>query len=294
MEDLEALIGLNMIPTLKPLYFKKLLDYFQKPSYIFKASVNELGNLLDEETAKKIVSFKEEEIKKEIDLIKKYKLKIITLKDKDYPLNLKSISDPPVVLYVKGKLQQKDILSIAIVGSRQASFYGLECSYRFAYSLAELGITVVSGMAKGIDTQAHRGALKAKGRTIAVMGSGFSFIYPKENIALVDEIASCGAVLTEFPCNTEPFAFNFPRRNRIISGLALGVLVVEAGKKSGALITANFALEENREVFCIPGRFDSPNSLGTHQLIKEGAKLVCGIEDILEELNIDSFKKYES
>ncbi|MCM8757587.1 MAG: DNA-processing protein DprA, partial [Candidatus Omnitrophica bacterium] len=167
------------------------------------------------------------------------------------------------------------------------------CSYRFAFSLAELGITVVSGMARGIDTQAHRGALKAKGRTIAVMGSGFSFIYPKENTALVDEITSQGAVLTEFPCSTEPFAFNFPRRNRIISGLSLGVLVVEAGRKSGALITANFALEQNREVFCIPGRFDSPNSLGTHQLIKEGAKLVCGIEDILEELNINSFKRDE-
>jgi len=212
---------------------------------------------------------------------------MLTFKDKEYPFLLKQITDPPVVLYIKGRLKEEDKLSIAIVGSRQASFYGLQCSQKFSFELAELGFTIVSGLARGIDTWAHKGALKAGGRTIAVLGSGFSFIYPEENKELVEEIALKGAVISEFSCNTQPFSFNFPRRNRIISGLSLGVLVVEAAKKSGALITANFALEQNRQVFCVPGRQDSFTSWGTNTLIKEGAKLVLDIQDILEELNLD-------
>jgi len=288
MEDFETLIGLNMIPELKPLVLKRIWESLSKPKDIFNftedALIKKTG--IDRELASKIRTFDIKKIDEELELVKKYNLKVLTFQDDAYPFLLKQISDPPVVLYIKGELKAQDKLSIAIVGSRQASFYGLQCSQKFSFQLSELGFTIVSGLARGIDTWAHKGALKAGGRTIAVLGSGFSFIYPKENQELVEEISSQGAVISEFSCNTQPFAFNFPRRNRIISGLSLGVLVVEAGRRSGALITANLALEQNRQVFCIPGRVDLSTSWGTNTLIKEGAKLVLDIPDILEELNL--------
>ena len=289
MEELEVLIGLNMISELKPLVLKRLWESLSKPQDIFNISEDELIKRagINRELAFKISSFDLKKIDEEIKLIKKYNLKILTFQDDKYPFLLKQIADPPPVLYIKGELKEEDKLSIAIVGSRQASFYGLQCSQKFSSDLAELGFTIVSGLARGIDTWAHKGALIAGGRTIAVLGSGFSFIYPEENKDLVEEIALKGAVISEFSCNTKPLAFNFPRRNRIISGLSLGVLVVEAGKRSGALITANFSLEQNRQVFCIPGRQDSFTSWGTNTLIKEGAKLVLDIHDILEELNLN-------
>jgi len=288
MENLEVLIGLNMIPELKPLTLKRIWQSLSKPKEIFNLSEEEITKRtgIKRELAFKIKSFDLKKIDAEISLIKKYNLKVITFQDDEYPFLLKQIPDPAPVLYIKGEFKPQDKLSIAVVGCRQASFYGLECSNNFSFQLAELGITVVSGLARGIDTWAHKGALKAGGRTIAVLGSGFGFIYPKENRDLVEEIALNGAVISEFPCQMKPLSFNFPRRNRIISGLSLGVLVIEAGKRSGALITARFALEQGREVFCIPGRYDSFNSFGTNTLIKEGAKLVLNIEDILEELNL--------
>jgi DNA processing protein len=289
MEDFEVLIGLNMISELKPLVLKRLWESLFCPKDIFNLSEEEIVKKtgIDRNLAFKIKSFDLKKIDEELDLIKRYNLKILTFQDDEYPFLLKQIPDPPPVLYIKGKLKEEDKLSIAIVGSRQASFYGLQCSQKFSYELAELGFTIVSGLARGIDTWAHKGALKAQGRTIAVLGSGFSFIYPEENKDLVEEISLKGAVISEFSCNTKPFSFNFPRRNRVISGLSLGVLVVEAAKKSGALITANFALEQNRQVFCVPGRQDSFTSWGTNTLIKEGAKLVLDIQDILEELSLD-------
>lgn len=207
----------------------------------------------------------------------------VNIKDGEYPEILKTMKNPPEELFVNGKIIPSDRNAVAIVGTRRATFYGLQQCEKIAYDLAERGITIVSGMARGIDSRAHRGALKAGGRTIAVMGSGHDCIYPPENKKLYDEISQNGAVISQFPNKTEPRPFNFPMRNRIISGLALGILVIEAPEKSGALITAECALEQGREVFAIPGNINSTKSSGSNALIKDGAKLVQDAEDILEE-----------
>lgn len=288
MTQLEALISLNMcnIGTIK---LNKLLKFFSKPEDILCASAEKLIAVsgIAGDIAKKIRSFKKEDLDKELAFTKKLGLKIITQEDLDYPENLKNIFDPPIVLYVKGELKKQDKHAIAIVGSRRASFYGLSAASNFGYQLAQNKLVVISGMARGIDTYAHRGSLKAQGRTIAVMGSGFNYVYPHENKDLLEKIIdNDGAVISEFPINTKPLRQNFPRRNRIISGLSLGVLVVEAARNSGALITADFALEQGREVFALPGEVGSSTSFGTNNLIQQGAKLVSNIEDILNELNI--------
>jgi DNA processing protein len=240
---------------------------------------------ISQEIADKIHSLNKDDINKEFQLAKKHGLKIVTYEDKGYPENLKNIPGPPIVLYVKGELKEQDKFSIAIVGSRRASFYGLASAERFAADLSHHGLTVVSGMARGIDSYAHRGALKRNNRTIAVLGSGFSHVYPPENKELAEDISKCGAVISEFPCETRPLKQNFPQRNRVISGMSLGVLVVEAARNSGALITADFALEQGRDVFALPGKVDSFTSFGTNELIKQGAKLISRVEDILEEFN---------
>lgn len=210
----------------------------------------------------------------------------IKIDDSEYPKNLKTIHDPPEILYVNGSLLEQDNIAVAVVGSRRASMYGLETGERLGYELAARGVTVVSGMARGIDAAAHKGALKAKGRTIAVMGSGHDTIYPPENEKLYHEIAKAGSVLTEYEDDIPPLPANFPRRNRIISGLSLGVVVVEAARNSGALITAGVAAEQGREVFAVPGKVSSLTSAGTNDLIKDGARLVQSVDDILEELSI--------
>lgn len=214
----------------------------------------------------------------------KNKIRELGLTGEGYPTNLKYIYDPPPALYIKGNIIPQDNIAIAVVGSRQASYYGLKNAQELAFELAAGGITIISGLARGVDSAAHRGALKAGGRTIAVLGSGLNMIYPEENKGLAEEISRNGAVVSEFPQDTPPHRHNFPRRNRIISGLSLGVLVVEAAKRSGALITVGFALEQGREVFALPGKIDSFTSQGTHDLIKQGAKLVESTEDIIEEL----------
>lgn len=288
MTEQEALIALNMVPDVGSARLKNLLEAFGSAPKIFLKSEEKLKQVegIGAKIARSISGFSFAQLKKELDLAGRLKVRIIALVDPDYPENLKNIYGAPLCLYLKGELAPGDKLSLAIVGSRRASFYGLSCAERFAYSLADLGITIVSGLARGVDTQAHKGALKAKGRTIAVLGSGLNRIYPPENKGLAEEIADSGAVLSEFPLNTEPAARNFPRRNRLISGLSIGVIVAEAAKNSGALITADFALEQGREVFAIPGKVDSATSFGANQLIKQGAKLVDSIEDILEELNL--------
>jgi DNA processing protein len=223
---------------------------------------------------------------KDNDAIRRHGARVVTIIDADYPAQLLKISDAPVALYVVGELTPESVCALAIVGARNASLYGLEMAERFACQLAELGCVVVSGLAKGIDAAAHRGALKAGGVTIGVLGCGIDIVYPPENETLYRKIREQGAIISEFPFGTPPAPFNFPRRNRIVSGLSLGVLVVEANVKSGALITADFASEQGREVFAVPGRIDSPLSLGPHALIKQGAKVVLSVEDILEELPV--------
>lgn len=211
---------------------------------------------------------------------------VLTSADADYPAPLREIYDPPAVIYVKGRWTEHDRIAVAIVGSRHCSRYGERTAGHLAYELALRGVTVVSGMARGIDAAAHWGALKAAGRTLAVLGNGLSSIYPPEHRELAEAIAQHGAVLSEYPMRMPPMGQNFPRRNRLISGLSLGVVVVEAAAKSGALITADQALEQGREVFAVPGAVDSWTSEGTHQLLKQGAKLVTSVEDILEELRL--------
>ena len=286
MTEQEAVIALNMISGIGSQRLKKLLEACGSASKVLLASGEKLRKIegIGNKITQEITGFRFENLKKELALAKKLNLRIITLEDKEYPANLKNIYDPPICLYLKGKLSQEDTLSLAIEGSRRASFYGLSCAEKFAFALAELGISIVSGLARGIDTQAHKGALKAKGRTIAVLGSGLNCIYPLENKKLTEEISAQGAVISEFPLNAKPLAQNFPRRNRVISGLSLAVIVVEAARNSGALITADFALEQGRDVFAVPGKVDSATSFGTNQLIKQGAKLTDSVEDILEEL----------
>jgi DNA processing protein len=288
MNNFEALVSLNLIPQIGSVRLGQLLKYFGQPQAIFKVSCESLAAVVGERLSQSIVSFNTQDLKNDLALAKKAGLQIITLWDQDYPQILKEIPAPPIVLYCLGTISQSDNLAIGIVGSRRASLYGLNQAEIFAGQLSAQGITIVSGMARGVDTYAHRGALKAKGRTIAVMGSGFSHIYPEENVDLAQQISSCGVVISEFPMETQPLAQNFPRRNRLISGLSLGVLITEAARNSGALITTDFALEQGREVFALPGRIDAVGSMGTNALLKQGAKLVTCCDDILEELNLAS------
>lgn len=220
----------------------------------------------------------------EIDLAGEKGVQILPYTSEQYPKHLKAIYDPPLALYVKGSILETDILAIAIVGARRCTYYGLSQAERFARLLAQKGLCIVSGMARGIDAAAHRGAISSHGRTIAVLGCGLGVIYSRENIELAEQVVQHGAIVSEFPMNTPPDFRNFPPRNRLISGLSLGVLVVESSLNSGSLITAQWALEQGKEVFAVPGNIDSIYSRGTHKLIKEGAKLVEDISDIIQEL----------
>jgi DNA processing protein len=287
MTEMEALISLNMTGLIGGIRLGRLIEAFGPPQEILETSPAKLMQVegIGEEIAGRIAAVKKEDLDRELALIKQHNLKVITWQDSDYPENLRNIPDSPPVLYVKGALHKADRIALAIVGSRRGSLYGLNSAEKFAAELVTEGFTIVSGMARGIDTCAHQGALRAGGRTIAVIGSGFADIYPPENKKLAEEIAENGAVISEFPIAMEPLKTNFPRRNRVISGLSLGTLVVEAARNSGALITAGFALEQGREVFALPGKIDAPNSFGANALIKDGAKLVDCAEDILEEFS---------
>jgi DNA processing protein len=220
---------------------------------------------------------------RELACLEAAQISIISIADAHYPQSLRWTPDPPLVLYLHGALEEEDGLAVAVVGSRKPSNYGKAMAQRFSAELVQHGFTVVSGLARGIDSQAHRSALQAGGRTIAILGSGLNVIYPPENRRLCERIRGQGAILSEFPLDTKPDRWNFPRRNRIISGLALGTLVIEAAAHSGALHTARHTLEQGREVFAIPGRIDVPHSRGANNLIKQGAKLVECVDDIVAE-----------
>jgi DNA processing protein len=285
--DIEKWLKLSAADGVGPVTFGKLLSYFGSPERALGASVSELTKVdgIGSHTAQGIAASRDKaDAAAELELAEKLGVWIVHLQDERYPALLKQIYDPPPVLYVKGTLTEQDNLCVAIVGSRRCSLYGSEQSSRFAHILASAGFTICSGMALGIDTAAHQGALAAGGRTIAVQGCGLAEVYPPENRKLFDTIAESGACISELPLSYQPLAENFPPRNRIIAGLSLGTIVIEAGSNSGSLLTAKAALDYNREVMAIPGKIDSPNSRGTHQLIKQGAKLVDSIEDVMEAL----------
>lgn len=278
-------IALNMTPRLTPNRFHLLLENFQDPKKVWAASENELQRIPGFKKFAK--SFCQNRAKvnldKELEEIEANNLRIVTLEDEHYPSTLKNLSTPPPVLYLKGEYTKQDELALAIVGTRRCTPYGKLAAEKIAKELTKAGFTIVSGMAVGIDSAAHKGALAGHGRTIAVLGSGFSHIYPRENLDLMKRIVDCGCVISEFYTDFWPTKWSFPQRNRVISGLARGTLVAEAPQKSGALITAKLALEQGKEVFAIPGSINNENSRGTHKLIKEGAKLVENIRDIIEE-----------
>jgi DNA processing protein len=278
-------IALNLIANLTPRKFHLLLDNFSSAREIWEAPLDRLKKIAAfAQSAETFVRHRDQvDVERELREIEARGLKVTTLADPNYPKALRAIEDPPPVLYVKGEYIEKDELAIAIVGTRRPSSYGVMTTEKLARELGRLGFTIVSGLALGIDTAAHRGALSAGARTIAVLGGGFADLYPRENRNLVGEIAKSGAVMSEFSIFTPPERWTFPRRNRIISGLARGTVVVEAPQRSGALITARYALEQGREVFAVPGPITREVSRGVHKLIQQGAKLITDIEDILEE-----------
>lgn len=281
----------NLVGKIGPIGFKKLLAHFDNLENAWSAKINEfsqagLSRLIVEQINKQRPKINPDW---EMERLAKHKIDLITIDDKNYPRLLKEIYAPPAALYIRGKLGLNNISGFGIVGTRKLSNYGSQITPLITTDLVKTGLTIISGLAKGIDTLVHQAVLDAKGQTIAVLGSGIdkSSIYPAVNIRLAEEISQDGAVISEFPINTKPIAQNFPQRNRIISGLSLGILVIEAPAKSGALITAKDALEQNRDVFAIPGDIFSKNSTGPNDLIKLGAKLVNKADDIIQELNLN-------
>jgi DNA processing protein len=285
--DIEKWLKLIRADEVGPVTFAKLIKHFGSVDGALGASVSELAKIdgIGFKTAECIAASRDKfDAASELKLAEKLGVWLINLDDQRYPVVLKRIYDPPPVLYVKGTLVREDNLSISIVGTRRCSLYGQEQASRFAHFLSSAGFTICSGMARGIDTAAHQGALSAGGRTIAVQGCGLANIFPPENKKLFELIAGFGACISELPLRYEPLSENFPPRNRIIAGLSLGTIVVEAPLNSGAMITAKAAMDYNREVMAVPGKIDSPLSKGAHKLIKEGAKLIESVEDIMEAL----------
>ena len=285
-QNLKYWVALKWVEGVGNVGFKALLEAFGTPQKVFEAPLSMIKAVpgIGDKTAPQIKSFKDwKKVEKELEFADRTCVSIVTSQDPLYPSQLLSTYDYPAFLYVKGHLKEDDV-NVAVVGSRTASTYGKFTTERLCRELVLRGITVISGLARGIDSAAHRGALSGKGRTIAVLGCGLDVVYPPENEKLFTEISLQGALISEFPFGTPPNAPNFPARNRIISGISLGVVVVEASEKSGSLITARIALEQGREVFAVPGSIDSSGSRGTNKLIKQGAKLIENVEDILEEI----------
>ena len=281
-------LALNRISGVGQVSYARLLERYGSPEKVFQADLGDLESIegMRKNTALAIVNFKRaEKIDRELDELERKRVGVLTLTDPLYPCLLAKIHDPPPYLYYKGSPSIRDGRSLAVVGSRLGTDYGIRMTERLAWSLSKNGLTIVSGLARGIDTAAHQGALMAGGRTVAVLGSGLDVIYPPENEKLFEQIVEQGLVCSEFPLGTLPERQNFPIRNRIISGLSLGVVIVEATQRSGSLITARLALDQGREVFAVPGSIESFKSSGTHRLIKQGAKLVENAQDVLEELH---------
>src|ERR1700716_716100 len=290
MNATEACIALNMLPTVGPVRLRKLLEVFETPERVLAAKRTELRRVegIGNEVADQISSWESiVDLAAELDRVREFGATVITQESPSYPKSLREIHAPPIVLYVWGELQERDQHGIGIIGARRTTHYGSESAKKLAYQLAYAGLTVISGLARGIDTAAHQGALAAKGRTIAVIGSGLMKLYPPENAALAEKIRNGnGAVVSEFSMEIEPDRQTFPMRNRIISGWSHGILVVEAGLNSGALITASQAIEQGRSVYAVPGHINAPSAIGSNRLIQQGAKLVMSASDILDDLQI--------
>ena len=291
MVNVRDLLRLSSVPRIGPAKIRALLSHFETPADVLEASPLELIRVrgIEKKLASNIAhhedgeAFADDQLKR----VNKIGGRILTIWDKEYPELLKRIYDPPALIYVLGKFSAKDRHSIAIVGTRTPTSYGQIVAEAFSEKLSSLGITIVSGLARGVDTVAHSVTLKAGGRTVAVIGSGLDVPYPPENEKLMDRIAESGVVVSEFPMTAKPDATNFPRRNRIISGLSLGTSVVESAEDGGAMITASTALDQDREVFAVPGNINAKRSSGPNKLIQDGrAKLVQSVDDVLAELNL--------
>ncbi|MGA2063924.1 MAG: DNA-processing protein DprA [Thermoguttaceae bacterium] len=285
--ELADAVRLSLVPGVGPRTRQKLLGRFGSPAAVLAAAPSDVrategvGPKLSERIA---AAPREIDAEAEIALCRQHGIAILTDTDPQYPRMLREIADPPGLLFVRGQLRPEDALAIGIVGTRHGTPYGLRLAERLAASLARSGLTIVSGLARGIDAAAHRGALEAGGRTLGILASGVLSIYPPEHVALAEQVAAHGALVSEQPCRSAPLAGTFPQRNRLISGLALGVIVVEAGDRSGALITARHAMEQGRDVFAVPGNVDSRSSRGCHRLLRDGAILVESADDVLEHL----------
>jgi DNA processing protein len=287
MTEQEALLVLNAVPALGAIRIRKLVTFFGSALEVLQASIDELrsSGILLPTIAENIFHFsKDKFLQDEYNFMKRRGVAAITSADDHYPCSLKMFDDAPVVLYVKGEIDCLDQMSVALVGSRAASFYGCKSAKTFAQAFTQAGMMVVSGLARGIDTAAHQGALNAGGKTVGVIGCGFNHMYPKENSSLMETISHHGAVVSEFACAMPPLKQNFPWRNRIISALSMATVVIEAGKKSGALITADYALAQNKDVFVLPSNIDNETALGSNQLIQDGAKVALNPDDVLSQI----------
>lgn len=288
MSDHKYWLGFSLVPEIGAKRLALLYSWFGELDKAWAANESQLNQAgLDQHPIANLLSVRKTiNLDAEMEKVDKADAWLVTIADAIYPAQLKKLPDAPPVLYVKGNLLPEDERALGIVGTRKATTYGRDAAHHFAKSLAGNNVTVISGLAQGIDAAAHRGALDGGGRTFAVLGSGIDRIYPREHLKMAQEIVHHGAIISEFPIGTPPEARNFPRRNRIISGLSLGVLVVEAPEKSGAIITATVAAEQGRDVFAVPGNIFNASSRGTNRLIQDGAKLILDVADILDELNI--------
>jgi len=289
MTSTEAYIALNMLPGIGSARLRRLLEVFETPERILLSRASDLRSVqgIGREVADAVIKWEEHvDLPAELQRIANFGAKVIPQDSPDYPPLLREITSPPILLYVWGDILPRDLHAIGVVGSRRASHYGLESAKKLSYQLAYAGLTVVSGLARGIDTAAHQGALAAQGRTIAVLGSGLLKLYPAENKLLAEKIAASGAVVTEFSMEVTADTQTFPMRNRIVAGWGSGVLIVEAGFGSGALITATQAVDQGRNVYAVPGQIDRPSAAGSNRLIQQGAKLVTSAADIMDDLDV--------
>ncbi|MEO0053159.1 MAG: DNA-processing protein DprA [candidate division WOR-3 bacterium] len=291
MQNKELLVDLYSIPGMTEYRLKGLLVTFQNPEAIFKAEKEKLTAVpgIVPELAQAIISYQRSaETAARLKTLRTLGVKIIDFLDPEFPENLRNLPHMPPVLFIRGEIKSGDRQAVAVIGTRRPSHYGQRVAERLAAELVRAGLTVVSGLARGIDTCAHRAALTAGGRTIAVLGSGIDVLYPPENRQLAEKIAGSGALVSEFPPGTGPLAMNFPKRNRLISALSRAVIAVEAGEKSGVLSTCSWAREQKRPVFAVPGRIDDERSTGTNRLIQQGARLITGIREVLESLGMSA------